>query len=664
MRHEQTIAVIIPALNEENAIGQVLDAIPAWVDDVVVVDNGSTDRTADVAAERGAQVVSEPVRGYGAACLKGLAALRAPDVVVFLDGDYSDHPEEMPLLVDPVLRGDVDLMIGSRVRGEREHGALTPQAAFGNWLATRLIRVFWGIRYTDLGPFRAIRYRTLLQLDMRDRGYGWTAEMQIKAALQAVPADETPVSYRRRTGTSKVSGTLGGVVGAGYKILATIFLSALFARPALKTALIVYFTRVPEPGVTKTRLIPALGPEGAADLQRAMTEHTLAVSPPPLRDVDVQVRYTGDERAAVRAWLGPDYLYAPQGDGDLGERIARAFEEGFGQAYGKVVICGSDCPNLDSARTMAAFEALDRADLVVGPAEDGGYYLIGLSIQGAPEEMHALFEGVAWGGGEVRETTLANAARLDVAVEELPMEADVDMPEDLGHWEEARARNRISIVVPVLNEANTLGPLLDSLREVPDAEVIVVDGGSDDGSPAIARSRGAEVMAATRGRGSQMNAGAARATGNLLLFLHADARLPRNFDVWVRRTLAFDDVALGAFSLRIDAPGRGYRFLSRAANLRSVWLNTPYGDQGLFLRREVFEAAGGFPELPLLEDYALVRAVRQAGAVVTLPLETAVSARRWKREGAVRVTIKNIAAFIAFPLGVSAERIAAWYGRP
>ncbi|MCF6286594.1 MAG: glycosyltransferase family 2 protein, partial [Candidatus Hydrogenedentes bacterium] len=215
MRNEHSIAVIIPVLNEVASIGQVIDAIPPWVDDIVVVDNGSEDGTGGVATSHGARVVVEPQRGYGAACLCGIAALGAPDIVVFLDGDYSDHPEEMPLLVDPIIQGEVDMMIGSRVRGEWERGALTPQARFGNWLATRLIRLFWGIRYTDLGPFRAIRYRTLHQLDMADQDYGWTVAMQIKAALHAVPADEVPVSYRKRVGVSKISGTSRGVGGAG-----------------------------------------------------------------------------------------------------------------------------------------------------------------------------------------------------------------------------------------------------------------------------------------------------------------------------------------------------------------------------------------------------------------------------------------------------------------
>ncbi len=226
MRFQHKIAVIIPALNEAASIGLVIAAIPEWVDQIVVGDNGSTDQTARVAQEAGALVVHEPRRGYGSACLKAMAALRSPDIVVFLDGDFSDHPDEMSLLVDPIINGQVDLTIGSRTLGRREPGALTPQARFGNWLSCRLIRLFWGVTFTDLGPFRAIRYETLQTLQMGDPDYGWTVEMQIKAAQRRIKSIEAPVSYRKRVGQSKVSGTLRGIFGAGTKILGWIFIAA------------------------------------------------------------------------------------------------------------------------------------------------------------------------------------------------------------------------------------------------------------------------------------------------------------------------------------------------------------------------------------------------------------------------------------------------------
>ena len=218
------IAVIIPAYNEEAAIGKVLKAIPrSLVKQVIVVDNGSTDGTSARALQVGAELVREPRRGYGQACLSGIGALKNIDIVVFLDGDYSDYPEEMEALLTPIEQGTADLVIGSRTLGEREKGALLPQARFGNALATWLIRRLFGVQYSDLGPFRAIRFDTLQRLRMEDRNFGWTVEMQVKAARLGVQIVEVPVRYRRRIGISKISGTLSGSMRAGYKILWTIF---------------------------------------------------------------------------------------------------------------------------------------------------------------------------------------------------------------------------------------------------------------------------------------------------------------------------------------------------------------------------------------------------------------------------------------------------------
>ena len=219
------IAVIIPALDEERSLPKVLADVPRnLVSEVVVVDNGSRDRTAEVAKAAGATVLSEPRAGYGQACLTGIAYLETapPEIVVFVDGDYSDRASEMAALVTPIVQGKADFVVGSRVLGKRERGALAPHARSGNWLATRLIRLLYGYRFTDLGPFRAIRYETLLALDMRDRDYGWTAEMQARAARSGVRCAEVPVSYHRRIGRSKITGTVKGTVMAGYKILTTI----------------------------------------------------------------------------------------------------------------------------------------------------------------------------------------------------------------------------------------------------------------------------------------------------------------------------------------------------------------------------------------------------------------------------------------------------------
>jgi glycosyltransferase involved in cell wall biosynthesis len=225
------VSLIIPALNEESSLPLVLDAVPRdRVQEILVVDNGSRDGTARVARERGARVIREDRRGYGSACLAGIAAADRPDVVAFLDGDFSDRPEELPQVLAPILEGRADLVIGSRTTGSRERGALLPQAVFGNWLATALIRLFWGQRFTDLGPFRAIRADALRAIGMRDPDFGWTVEMQVKAARAGLRCAEVPVSYRRRVGRSKITGTVRGTVLASRKILGTIFREALRGR--------------------------------------------------------------------------------------------------------------------------------------------------------------------------------------------------------------------------------------------------------------------------------------------------------------------------------------------------------------------------------------------------------------------------------------------------
>ena len=222
------VSVIIPAFNEENGIGEVIKEIPLeLVSEVVVINNASTDNTEKIARDAGATVLRESTRGYGRACLKGIDYLKKkgvkPSIVIFLDADHSDYPEEMRELIKPILEDKADLVIGSRALGQKESGSMTPQQIFGNWLATRLLRVLYKVTFTDLGPFRAIRYDSLISLDMQDKTYGWTVEMQLKAAKMGLRCLEVPVSYRKRIGFSKISGTVKGTIMAGVKIISTIF---------------------------------------------------------------------------------------------------------------------------------------------------------------------------------------------------------------------------------------------------------------------------------------------------------------------------------------------------------------------------------------------------------------------------------------------------------
>ena len=241
MRNRQRIGVVIPALNEEDAIARVILDVPPWVDKIVVVDNGSDDLTAANAAAAGASVVHEGERGYGIACLRGIGEMKSADVIVFLDGDYSDDPSQMTELVDHILCGGADLVIGSRVLGKPDRGALLPQQRAGNWLACFLMRIFFGAQYTDLGPFRAIRCTSLEKLGMRERRFGWTVEMQVKAVLRGLSIHEVPVRYRRRVGQSKISGTLSGSIRAGCTILRIITEAALISgrqRAAVRASVV------------------------------------------------------------------------------------------------------------------------------------------------------------------------------------------------------------------------------------------------------------------------------------------------------------------------------------------------------------------------------------------------------------------------------------------
>ncbi len=221
------VKVIIPAFNEEASIGSVIKEIPMLVDEVIVVNNNSTDNTQLAAKNAGAKVLSETRKGYGYACLKGMDYISKqeikPDIIVFLDGDYSDYPEELTKIIKPIVEDDIDFVIGARVKKFREHGSMTPQQVFGNWLATFLMKLFFSANFTDLGPFRAIKYNKLLSLNMADKTYGWTIEMQLKALKQKMTYVEVPVTYKKRIGVSKVSGTVKGSILAGIKILGWIF---------------------------------------------------------------------------------------------------------------------------------------------------------------------------------------------------------------------------------------------------------------------------------------------------------------------------------------------------------------------------------------------------------------------------------------------------------
>ncbi|HSH28161.1 MAG TPA: TIGR04283 family arsenosugar biosynthesis glycosyltransferase, partial [Wenzhouxiangella sp.] len=380
--------------------------------------------------------------------------------------------------------------------------------------------------------------------------------------------------------------------------------------------------------------IPTLGADGAADLQRRMTEYTLKQA--LAVGIPVEVRFTGGSIGQMRQWLGTQPMYVDQGEGDLGTRMNRAFQEHFDRGARRVVIIGCDCPENRSDTLARAFELLENESCVIGPAHDGGYYLIGLN-RPQPE----LFHGIDWGTAQVLEQTLAATSRQ---IKLLPPLSDVDEAEDLPL--------KISVIIPVLNEKTHIEKVVSEALEGFDVECVVADGGSDDGTCDLAQRAGALVCHSGPGRARQMNAGAEQASGDILLFLHADSRLPKEWDTQVRRTLRRPEVALGAFRFGVDENSAGYFLITWGTNLRSRWFKRPYGDQGLFLKRDLFEKMGRFAEVPIMEDVDLVRKARQKGKIVTLNQPLITSARRWKKHGLFKTTLHNQYVLLAASAGV------------
>ena len=435
---------------------------------------------------------------------------------------------------------------------------------------------------------------------------------------------------------------------------------------------LIIFTRYPEAGTTKTRMIPELGAVGAAELQRQMTEHIRSRAD-ELRNVlqlTVEVRYEGGSRERMRQWLGPDFFYCPQGSGDIGRRMGHALEDAFNQECEAVVIIGSDIPDITTSILQKAFEALNQNDLVLGPADDGGYYLIGVHRKTFSYWNPKLFNDVNWGTDQVLPQTLKIAQNLKLHYTLLDTLRDVDRPEDLSVWYQAAgagppasAPKPISVIIPTLNEAATIKAAISKLKSSRQTQIIVVDGGSQDQTIEIAKSTGVRVLTAASCKASQMNTGAAEASGDILLFLHADTLLPDNFETLVSAALARDGVCAGAFSLGIDSNSGGLRLIEHVANWRSRVFQMPYGDQALFVSRSLFHEIGGYPDYPIMEDFELVRRLKQKGKIAILPESVQTSARRWQKIGIVKTWLLNQIIVIAYYLGISPQRLSQWYRR-
>ena len=425
------IDVIIPALDEERALPHVLRDIPReQVRRVVVADNGSRDATAEVARAGGADVVHQPERGYGAACLAALDEISGdpPDVVVFLDGDHSDDASQLPALIEPIASGRAEMVLGSRVR-DAERGSLTPQQRVGNAIACAALRGLYGARYTDLGPFRAITWDALERLEMRDRNYGWTVEMQIKAAQRGVRHAEIPCALptphrrlqserdlaRHRWREREDPRAAGALCAPGAKVI---------------DARIAIFAREPTPGRTKTRLIPALGPEGAAALHAAFIDDTLAHARDALRaegfrgEVTIYAAELPAPELRRRAAEAGIELVAQDGAG-LGERMMAALTRELALAP-TVALIGTDAPTLRPRAirgTLRRLAAAPSGAFVLAPAADGGFWMV------AAQERAPSFAGMRVGTRHARADVLA--ANRPHASLSAPLGFDVDRPLDL-----------------------------------------------------------------------------------------------------------------------------------------------------------------------------------------------------------------------------------------
>jgi rSAM/selenodomain-associated transferase 1 len=476
----------------------------------------------------------------------------------------------------------------------------------------------------------------------------------------------------------------------------------------------------------KTRLIPAVGAEGAALLHRRMTVTAVDRSRKVLNylPVTIAVHFDGDNYQQMSDWLGTDLVYHSQGTGDVGARMARSFATAC-QHNSAVILIGTDCPELTTDILNQAFDLLQSGrDLVLGAAIDGGYYLIGM------REYHPeLFVDIDWSTDRVLQQTVAIANRLNLALGYLPTLTDIDRPADLPILTQNIPEAKISIVIPALNEAANIERVLAEIHPLPNVEIILVDGGSSDDTIKIATELGIRVLSSSKGRAHQMNVGAKATTGEILLFLHADTFLPSGFDRMVRSTLQpplggwgavsidisvetseigespnplkkgakipiFDsgiyaylvknpDCFLapflrgfggftsqnevqqipiaGAFTLKIDDSMASLRWIEKMVAWRSKWRQMPYGDQAIFLTAETFRSLGGFVEMPIMEDFELIKRLQRRGRIEILTAPVLTSPRRWLQRGVWQTTLINQAIIIGYSIGISPIRLATWY---
>jgi uncharacterized protein len=421
---------------------------------------------------------------------------------------------------------------------------------------------------------------------------------------------------------------------------------------------LIVFGRYPVPGKTKTRLIPLLGAARAADFQRVLAERTVRTDRAFVarQGIALEACFEGCNEKQLRRWLGSGLIFSTQCAGDLGQRMETALREAFQEGCHRVVLHGTDIPGLTVSHLEEAFEALREKDLVLGPSTDGGYWLIGL-------KQHAdLFRGLEWGTSTVFAKTVAAAHRVNLSFHVLRPLTDMDTSEAVTQCmpEWAEQRPYVSVIIPTLNEAARIEEIIAHARSG-DAEIIVVDGGSTDDTVEKASLTGARIIKASRGRAVQQNEGAAAARGTVLLFLHADTRLPKGYASHAFDILLHPGTILGAFRFKTDSDEPRMRIIEFLGNLRSRHLSLPYGDQALFVRKAAFERAGGFPGTPIAEDLVLVKKLSKMGRVGIAEAEAVTSARRWLKLGVIRTTVINQFILAGLAMGISPYTLSRIY---